>query len=109
MVLRSPKILLILPVFTFLAFADDAVRPVCTAKNLGLLWPEQANKDPKLMGTLARCGELSICTRRTWRYRWDSAVVTLDQLRHRQTSLVKPGCEVVSNDKALRLTPEMAH
>jgi hypothetical protein len=55
-------------------------RPACTAANAGQFWPEQANKDHKLAAKLARCGELRICTRGLFHYRWESPTVRADQL-----------------------------
>ena len=79
--------------------ADDS-RPACTSQNQGSMWPEAANHDPKLISRLARCGELLICVRGTWRYHWEAPSVRVDQLaRHAKVKTSKPsGCEVQSAD-----------
>lgn len=76
-----------------LAAEAGAVRPVCKAENMGQMWPEAANHDPRALNKLAHCGELLICTRTYWHYRWQPLTVRLDQLRHR-AGASKPGvCE----------------
>jgi len=53
--------------------------PSCSAKLRGTYWPEDANHDPNLLMKLARKGELRMCTRGTWRYRWESPTVHVSQ------------------------------
>jgi hypothetical protein len=73
----------------------DNVKPVCDAATGGLLWPEAANHDFKLRKKFSRCGELEVCTRGRWHFRWQSVTVRLDQLRG-GAQLPKPaGCEVL--------------
>jgi hypothetical protein len=73
----------------------DNPKPACSAKIAGQLWPEAANHDPALRKKLSRCGELELCTRGIWRYRWESLTVRIDQLRG-GSQLPKPaGCEVL--------------
>ena len=61
--------------------AEDDRRPVCDAQNVGRMWPDEANYDPAALNRLARCGQLSICRRGVWHYRWYAPVVRVDQLR----------------------------
>jgi len=75
--------------------AEDAVRPKCTKKNVGQMWPEAANHDHKVLSRLAHCGELQMCIRDVWRYRWDSLTVRLDQLRGGSAFRKPAGCEVL--------------
>ncbi|MBZ5609745.1 MAG: hypothetical protein LAP38_15905 [Acidobacteriia bacterium] len=60
--------------------AADDPKPACNQQNAGQMWPEAANHDAAARSKLARCGELQICTRTVWRYRWESVTVRLDQL-----------------------------
>lgn len=97
---------LVLPLLSGPAFlqAQDDPRPVCNSKTQGRLWPEAANTDRRLISHLVRCGELQICVRGTWHYRWESASVRLDQLGRPGKS--KPqtpaGCEIqaITGDNA---------
>ena len=60
--------------------ADSDVRPVCKREIQGRMWPDAANHDRKLIASLLRCGELSICVRGTWHYHCEPASVTVAQL-----------------------------
>jgi hypothetical protein len=96
MIFRFPKIALILAAGSCLCLASDDSKPACNAENLGQLWPEAANSDPKLRQKMARCGELEHCTRSgRRRYQWESLTVRIDQLPG-GSKLPKPaGCEVM--------------
>ena len=54
--------------------------PGCSAKLRGQFWPPEANQDRGLLMKLARMGELRMCTRGAWRYRWESPTVHVSQL-----------------------------
>jgi hypothetical protein len=54
--------------------------PNCSAKPRGQFWPPEANQDRGLLLKLARLGELHMCTRGAWRYRWESPTVHVSQL-----------------------------
>ena len=78
-----------------LGFGAEDPKPACNELTAGKLWPDAANQDAKLRKRLARCGELELCTRGVWRYRWEALTVRLDQLRGGE-SIVKPvGCEIL--------------
>lgn len=82
-------LLLIVPV----ALAQEVEKPKCSADTLGQLWPAGANHDSALFAKHSRCGELEMCVRRVWRYRWEMLSVRLDQLA-KSGQLRKPaGCE----------------
>ncbi len=94
MLFRIQAAVLILATASLLCLASQDQKPACNAGNVGRLWPEAANHDPKLLKKMARCGELELCTHGFWRYRWESLTVRLDQLRG-ASHLPKPaGCEV---------------
>lgn len=78
-----------------LCMAADDFRPVCNSQNQGQMWPEAANHDPKLMASMIRCGELLICVRGSWHYRWEAPSVRLDQLGRRAKSRASapPACQ----------------
>ncbi len=86
-------LLLVVPL---LCTAADESRPACTSQNQGLMWPDAANHDPKLISQLTRCGELLLCVRGTWHYHWESPSVRFDQLGHHAKSKASktPVCEV---------------
>ena len=71
----------------------EADKPACNAENLGRMWPDAANSDPRLFTKLARCGALQVCTRQVWRYRWESPTVTLGQLRQGARPARPGACE----------------
>jgi hypothetical protein len=62
------------------AASPEKTMPACSAKRRGTFWPDQANQDRNLLMKLARSGELRLCTRGTWRYRWESPTVHVGQL-----------------------------
>jgi hypothetical protein len=62
--------------------------PACSAKLRGQFWPQEANENPVLLMRLARSGELRMCTRGTWLYRWESLTVHVNQLR--KSGEIKP-------------------
>lgn len=77
-----------------LCFAEDPPRPPCNKSMAGKMWPDAANRDHKALIKLAHCGELQMCSRDIWHYRWESLTVRLDQLRG--SHFAKPaGCEVL--------------
>jgi hypothetical protein len=99
MLFRVPKTALTLAALSFLCLAAGDPKPACNAGSVGRLWPEAANHDPKLRKKMARCGELELCTRGIWRYRWESLTVRLDQL---------PGGSRLPKPAACEASPELA-
>ena len=95
MVFRIRAIALLAVSASFLSFAADDVKPVCEAATGGLLWPEAANHDSQLRKKFSRCGELEVCTRGRWHFRWQSVTVRLDQLRGGSQFAKPAGCEVL--------------
>jgi len=94
MVFRIQAIALLVASASVLGFASDDVKPTCDATNAGALFPEAANHDSQLRKKFSRCGELEVCTRGRWHFRWQPVTVRLDQLRG-GSQLPKPaGCEV---------------
>jgi hypothetical protein len=82
-------LLLIVPV----ALAQDAEKPKCSADTLGQLWPADANHDSALFAKHSRCGELEMCVRKIWRYRWETLSVRVDQLAKNGQFRKPAGCE----------------
>ncbi|MBM3745160.1 MAG: hypothetical protein FJW34_05130 [Acidobacteria bacterium] len=70
---------LLLAATGFLLSAEQ--RPACNSLTLGQLWPSVAEQDARAAHRLARCGQLLICTRGSWRYRWRPLAVRVDQLQ----------------------------
>jgi hypothetical protein len=93
--LRFLKIWPVLAIPLLCLAADDS-RPACSSENHGRMWPEAANHDPKLLARLVRCGDLLICVRGPWHYRWEAPTVRVDQLAsHAKSKASKPSvCEV---------------
>jgi hypothetical protein len=82
--------------FSFLCAAADNPKPACTKQTLGQMWPAAANRDPVFRSKLSRCGELEVCVRGVWRYRWERLTVRLDQL-HGASRIKKPAvCEAIA-------------
>jgi len=80
--------------FAGLSAAEEPSRPACNKKNAGQLWPDAANTDHAVRSRAARCGELQMCSRDAWHYRWQPLTVRIDQLRG-GSGLAKPAaCEV---------------
>ena len=67
----------------------------CNKKTAGQYWPEAANHDHKAFSKLAKCGELQMCIREIWRYKWEFLTVRLDQLRGGSHFTKPVGCEVL--------------
>ena len=45
--------------------------PRCGRSLRGTLWPEEANENREARQDALKCGELRICTRGLWRFRWE--------------------------------------
>lgn len=95
------------------AVAEGPERPACNAVTLGKMWPLQANGNPQLRNKLFNCGELQVCTRGRWRYRWAPLSVRLDQLTKEGTSHRPPACvalmeELGKEDRASAAVPQEA-
>src|SRR5205809_7399114 len=94
MFVKLLQLLVVVFASAVLGSAADPSRPACNAQTFGKMWPDSANHSKAQLSKLARCGELAICTRGVWRYRWESLTVRLDQLRG-GSKLPKPAaCEV---------------
>lgn len=77
--------------------AEQPARPVCNAVTMGTLWPAQANGNAKLTNKLFNCGELKVCTRGRWKYRWSPLSVRVDQLTG-SSKPAPPGCTALMNE-----------
>ena len=62
-----------------LTFGDSA-KPVCNSQSLGTFWPESANSDRRNLYALSHTGELELCTRGFYKYRWQSLTVSYQEL-----------------------------
>jgi len=67
--------------------AETAARPACSAVTRGQFWPEAANNDGVAALRAAREGELAICTREGWRYRWSKVAVHWKSLLNTQPAV----------------------
>jgi hypothetical protein len=54
--------------------------PVCNKKNVGELWPPEALADRVAFRRLSQSGELEVCSRVSWHYRWKSLTVNVRDL-----------------------------
>jgi hypothetical protein len=81
MFVRALKTLTLVAAASITGLAADSPKPACNTQNYGRLWPEAANDNPRLVTKLTQCGELQICNRSGWHYRWASLAVRVDQLK----------------------------
>lgn len=65
----------------FLLQEPTEERPACDADTVGLMWPNEANLNPQALHKLARTGDLWLCTKHPWRYKWDRPSVSVSQLK----------------------------
>jgi len=97
MLFHALKTWLLLAAVSTLCLAADASRPVCNAQNYGRMWPDAANHNPKMLTKLSQCGDLQICTRPGFRYRWEALTVRVDQLGRGKQKLATPArCEALT-------------
>jgi hypothetical protein len=75
-----------------IASAQQAGRPACNERNVGLLWPDQANWDRQAAQRASHCGELQLCTRGVWTHSWQPLTVHVSQLGKGPKREI-PGCE----------------
>lgn len=81
-----------------IVFADGPERPACNAATLGKLFPTQANGNHQLTNKLFNCGELQVCTRGRWKYRWSPLSVRIDQLARDGRSQKAPACAALMQE-----------
>jgi hypothetical protein len=67
-------------VFGALCFAGDGQKPACNAAHQGMFWPEEANTSQEAQQKLTRSGELEMCSRTPWKYRWQHLSVNIKAL-----------------------------
>jgi len=60
------------------AFGQE--KPVCGENNRGQFWPSEANSDRVVLKQALNCGELRICSKGLWKYRWETVGATYWQL-----------------------------
>jgi hypothetical protein len=84
------------------AVAGQPERLACNSETIGQLWPSQANGNNRLTRKLFNCGELQVCTRGRWKYRWSPLSVRVDQLSG-GSKVAPPACTALINELA---TPE---
>lgn len=70
---------------------SEPPRPPCNMETRGKLWPARANTDAEYARKAVQCGELRMCTKGSWRHRWERLAVHYSQLR--DASSTAPGCE----------------
>lgn len=75
----KPFVLLVF-LATFALAGSTAVRPECNKSMAGKLWPPTALKDKETFRQLSQSGELQVCARTTWHYRWQSLTVNARDL-----------------------------
>jgi predicted membrane-bound mannosyltransferase len=94
----------LLQVLLMFAAAGPA-KPVCNAASVGRMWPDAANDNPRMVMKLSRCGELQVCTRGAWHYRWKSPTVTIDQLREGAKRRRPASCEASTDSGVVGNAP----
>ena len=61
----------------------ETPKPVCDQKSRGRFWPEEANRDRKLMFELSRQGQLEMCSahgKLAKKFQWETVGVHVSQL-----------------------------
>jgi hypothetical protein len=74
------KYVVVIALFGAMCLAEEARKPVCNARNLSQLWPEEANISKDTARQLYQSGELEMCTLVAWRYRWKHISVNVRDL-----------------------------
>ncbi len=64
--------------------ASGPDRPVCNKKTAGELWPPEAKTNRAAFWRLSQSGELEVCSRAPWHYRWESLTVNVHDLAARR-------------------------
>jgi len=78
--LRSLSVFLLL---LAAGMAEQPVRPSCTSRNRGQIWPTADVRNPQV--------PIEICTVSVWKYRWVALTVPYDQLnKQAQTKSAPP-------------------
>jgi hypothetical protein len=54
-----------------ICFAQEAPKPICNAKTQGQFWPAEANSNPQAVRRYTQSGELELCARGLWKYKWE--------------------------------------
>jgi hypothetical protein len=67
--------------YAAVCFAGQARKPVCNAQSQGQFWPEEANVNRDAMREHYQQGDLEMCSRGEWRYKWEHLSVNVRQLR----------------------------
>jgi hypothetical protein len=80
---------------------SEMERPACNAQMRGRFWPERANEDAGYAKRSAQCGELWICTKGTWRHRWERLSIHISQLGGNARATA-PGCEQFAGEGVRR-------
>ena len=87
---RVPRLAALAILLPGLCLAGQDGKRVCSAKLRGRFWPEQANSDSNLAGTLTRAGDLEICAVRFLKYGWETPTVHISQLaKEREQKIAK--------------------
>jgi len=60
--------------------SQQAEKPVCSGRNTGLFWPEEANVSKDAARKLYQTGELELCSQVKGKYRWQHISVNVHDL-----------------------------
>jgi hypothetical protein len=97
------RLVLVCLILAAVSAGSDALRPACNAEMRGRFWPEKANGDADYAKRSAQCGELWICTKATWRHRWERLSVHISQLGG-NARVTAPGCEEFAGEGVRKAT-----
>ncbi len=78
----------LIALFAVACFAEDLSKPACNASIAGQFWPEEANSNREAVRRLFQLGELEMCVKTAWKYRWEQVSVNVRDLgkgKHRLT------------------------
>jgi hypothetical protein len=87
------KTTLLIAFSTAICFAQEAPKAVCNAKTQGQFWPAEANFSPDAARRYTQSGELEVCARGVWKYKWEHLSINVRDLaksKHLATPQSKP-------------------
>jgi hypothetical protein len=90
------KYVALIALFGAICLAKDARKPVCSARNQGHLWPEEANVSKDAARQLYQQGDLEMCSLVVWKYKWEHLSVNIRDL----TPTKRPAASSTALEKA---------
>jgi hypothetical protein len=80
MTIKPMKAALLIAFFAAICLAQETAKPVCNAKTQGQFWPTEANSSPEAARRYTQSGELEMCARGVWKYKWEHLSINVHAL-----------------------------